>query len=293
MGTGKPLFVAVGHDGLRIVSEDGARWERMQTGKVGEVYRAVASGRGRFAAIGSYGGSNIFASTADGASWEVGHKDALYSLYLRAVCFGDGVFLGLGGDPGGVGASRPFLMTSPDGVSWSDQVPIAGTNMLRRVAFGDGRYVGVGDRGRRATSTDGREWADAPGVKAIDTLVDVAFGQGVFVGVGLNGLRMTTADGLKWSDPLRGEEGEHLNSVVWAGDRFVAVGMGATYISPDGTSWTRRPNEDAPTTVAFGDGLFVGSAWKGRILTSADGVDWKQVHKSEHHVEALAFGVPG
>jgi hypothetical protein len=122
--------------------------------------------------------------------------------------------------------------------------------------------------------------------------VDVAFGGGVFVGVGLHGLRMSTRDGLKWSPRQVGEEGEHLNSVVWTGKRFVAVGAGATYESADGEAWTRKPNKNAPLTVAYGGGVFVGANWKGRLLRSTDAVEWVQVFKSERHVEAIAFGIP-
>ena len=105
---------------------------------------------------------------------------------------------------------------------------------------------------------------------------------------------MTSEDGLKWSDRMPGEEGEHLNSVVWTGERFVAVGLGGTYSSPDGLHWDRRDNRNAPLTVAYGGvdgkGLFVGTQWKGRILTSPDGVEWKQVYQAEQHFEAVGFG---
>jgi len=119
---------------------------------------------------------------------------------------------------------------------------------------------------------------------------DVAFGAGRFVGVGLHGLRMSTVDGLEWTPRQDGEEGEHLNSVVWAKDRFVAVGTGATYVSPDGLAWTRRENKDAPHVVAYGGGLFVGLQWRGRILVSPDAVAWEEVHKADQHLEAIAFG---
>jgi hypothetical protein len=285
------LFVAVGHDGLRMTSADGLTWSNLATGKEGEVYRAACFGGGRFAAVGSYGGSNIFAGTVDGVTWETRTLDAKYSKYLRGVGFGRGEFLAVGGDPGSVGSSSPLLVRSGDGINWGDYVPFSGKNILRRIAFGDGRFVGVGDRGRRATSTDGLTWVDAAEVKAIDTLVDVAFGGGVFVGVGLHGLRMSTRDGLKWSPRQVGEEGEHLNSVVRAGERFVAIGAGATYESADGEAWTRKPNRDAPLTVAYGGGVFVGAHWKGRMLRSLDGVEWVPVFKSDRHVEAIAFGI--
>jgi len=283
-------FVAVGHRGLRMVSQDGRTWTDAQTGKEGEVYRAVSFGNGRFAAVGSFGGANITASTTDGATWQTGTRDARYVNYLRGLGFGKGQFLGLGGDPGAVGDSKPFVMTSEDGQTWSELTPIAGKNMLRRVCYGNDRYVAVGDRGRRAASTDGKQWTDAPDVKAIDTLIDVAYGNGVFVGVGLHGLRMRSDDGVKWSERLPGEEGEHINSVLWTGDRFVAVGQGATYLSADGKAWERHANSNAPLIAVFGQKQFLGSNWRGRILQSSDAITWKDVFQCEHHVEAVAFG---
>jgi hypothetical protein len=288
------LFIAVGHQGVRITSPDGKNWSSEQTGKEGEVYRAAAFGNGRYVAVGTFGGKNIFASSTDCLKWDMSSKDGKYSLYVRGLGFGNGGFLGIGGDPGSVGGSAPFVLLTKDGVEWDEYVNISGKNILRRIAWGNDRFVGVGDRGRRSMSKDGKLWEDAPGTRAIDTLIDVAYGgpakQGLFVGVGLHGLRMTSVDGLKWSERMTGEEGEHLNSIVWAGDRFVAVGAGGTYISPDGLKWTREANEHAPTAVAYGNGVFVGSNWKGRLLRSTDGVKWEQVYKGEYNFEAVAWG---
>lgn len=284
------LFIAVGHNGLRVTSRDGLKWENAQVGKEGETYRAIAFGNRRWVAIGSYGGSNIFAVTQDGTTWKTSIRDAKYSKYLLGLKYGDNTFVGVGGDPGSVGSSEPFIMRTQDGEAWGDMERISGKNVLRRLAWGGGRFVGVGDRGRRATSTDMKEWADAPAVRAIDTLVDVAFGNGLFVGVGLNGLRMFSRDGLTWENRQTGEEGEHLNTVVWIGSRFVAIGAGATYSSPDGQSWERHPNHDAPLAVAYGGGVFVGSSWKGRLWRSTDAISWQQVYKADQHLEAIAFG---
>ncbi len=283
-------FVAVGHDGLRMSSLDGSTWSNIQTGKEGEVYRAAAFGGGRFAAVGSFGGSNLLAGSADGIHWESRTLDAKYFKYLRGIGYGLGEFVAVGGDPGSVGSSSPLIVRSSDGIHWSDYIEFSGKQILRRLAFGAGRFVGVGDRGRRATSTDGKAWVDMPDAKAIDTLVDITFGNGVFVGVGLHGLRMSTRDGLKWEHRQVGEEGEHLNSVVWTGQRFVAVGMGATYESADGEHWTRRTNQNAPLTVAYGSGVFVGAHWKGRMFRSTDAVEWREVFRSDQHVEAIVFG---
>lgn len=284
------MFVAVGHQALRMMSTDGKTWSKPETRKEGEVFRAVVTGNGRFAAVGSYGGANLMASTGDGSTWEIQQQDARYVNYLRGLGFGNGKFLGLGGDPGAVGDSKPFVMTSPDGAKWSELTPIAGRNMLRRCVWGNDRFVAVGDRGRRAASPDGLKWIDTPDVKAIDTLIDVTYGAGVFIGVGLHGLRMTSEDGVKWSERLSGEEGEHINSAIWTGERFVAVGQGATYLSPDGRQWERILNKNAPLIAVYGLGQFIGANWRGRLLHSTDAIVWTDILQAEHHIEALAFG---
>ena len=283
-------FIATGHNGLRLTSSDGKMWSEPTRGKEGETYRCAVAGNGCAVAIGSYGGSNIFAMTSDGTSWKTSIKDAQYSRYIRGLGFGNGHFLALGGDPGSVGAARPFVLISSDGEKWDGPHEIPGKFMVRRVAYGNKLFVAVGDRGRRAASSDGRTWTDAPEAKAIDTLVDVAFGSGVFVGVGLHGLRMLTADGIKWIERQTGEEGEHLNSIVWAKDKFVAVGAGATFSSADGIKWERLANSNAPVSVAYGAGVFVGTRFKGRLLRSTDGTKWEEVHKAEQHIEAITFG---
>lgn len=284
------LFLAVGQNGQRLVSDNGTDWRDSQVGKEGETWRVVAHGGGRFVAAGSFGGTNIFGTTTDGVTWEFSKHEGNYSRYVRGVVFHNGNFIALGGDPGTVGLAKPFALISADGKSWGSLIELPGKFILRRFAIGNGLIVGVGDRGRRAVSTDGKEWKDAPDVKAIDTLVDVAFGAGRFVGVGLHGLRMVSDDGLTWYSKQLGEEGEHLNSILWTGDRFVAIGSGATFSSADGYAWQRIPNSDAPLAVAYGNGIYVGTNWRGRILHSTDAVAWREVFKCPNNLESIAFG---
>ena len=139
----KTLFAAVGQDGLRLVSEDGVKWTNKQTGKEGEVYRSVAFGNGLCVAIGSFGGDNILAASADGITWKTGKHEAKYVQYIRGLTFGDGRFLGLGGDPGSVGSSKPFMMFSKDGLVWEGPHEASGQNIIRRAVWGDGRFVGA------------------------------------------------------------------------------------------------------------------------------------------------------
>jgi hypothetical protein len=286
------IFLATGQDGLRCTSADGKKWSAPALGKEGEVFRAAAVGNGRLVAVGTYGGDQLLASSKGDGKWSVSKRPGGYGGYLRSLAFVNGQFVALGGDPGAVGAADPYVMTSADGEKW-ETFKIAGKFMLRRLAYGNKLYVGVGDRGRRSVSADLKKWEDVPNVKATQTLVDVAFGDGTFVGVGLHGLRLASADGKKWTDRQTGEEGEHLNSVVWAKDRFVAIGAGVTFTSKDGKKWERQANRDAPVSVCYAGGLFVGARWKGRLLASTDGVKWEQTAKLEQNAEAVAGGELG
>ena len=59
-------------------------------------------------------------ATRDSATGSTSGNDAKYSRHDRGLCFGDDRFIALEGDPGSVGAGRPFISTSTDGSSWSD-----------------------------------------------------------------------------------------------------------------------------------------------------------------------------
>ncbi len=109
------LFVAVGQNGQRVTSENGVDWINSLVGKEGETYRAVAFGGGRFVAVGSYGGTNIFGTTTDGVTWDASKFEGNYSRYVRGIVFHKGSFIALGGDPGTVGLAKPFALTSSDG----------------------------------------------------------------------------------------------------------------------------------------------------------------------------------
>ena len=190
------------------------------------------------------------------------------------------------------------IITSEDGKNWlprksilDDWKVLRHDAHLRRFAQGNDRLVLVGDYGARLSrKIDAEKFQAVPKALAKDTLIDIAFGNGVFVGGGLHGLRMRSKDGLEWTDRTVGEEGEHINSMIFDGKQFVGIGQGATYRSPDGQKWERTPNSNAPTVCAFGNGVYVGSLWPGKLLRSTDAIRWEQVHELPHHVLALTCG---
>ncbi len=77
-----------------------------------------------------------------------------------------------------------------------------------------------------------------------------------------------------------------------SGKRTVVAGdgQGATYLSADGLKWEQTPNTNASLIAVFGEGVFLGSNWRGRIRRSLDAIAGENVLEAEHHLEAIAFG---
>ncbi len=285
------MFIAVGRDEARSLSDDGRQWSKPEVGTELLMLKAVVFGNGKFVAVGSKGKDDYFQWSTDGKRWGQQHMDTGYGGRFHSVSFGNNTFIAWGGkgSPGSV-----FLSYSEDGEKWTPETEFAGKFRIRRGAYGNDVWVGVGDYGRIVVSSGNlKQWDDVPDTRPIDTMIDVTFGNGLFVGVGLHGLRRWSADGKKWSEPERGKEGEHLNNVVWTGNSFIAVGAGATYASMDGKAWQRRDNTNAPTYFTYEDGTFAGIAWKGRVLYSQDSIAWEEVFKSDLDFQGITAGRAG
>ncbi|HWE01059.1 MAG TPA: hypothetical protein VG326_01525 [Tepidisphaeraceae bacterium] len=286
-----PLFAAVGENGLRCFSRDGRAWSNIQLGKEGETYRTAGLGNGRCVAAARFGGKSTFAATQDGIFWKTSDFDSKYSDYVEDVVFFNKRFLAVGGT---------FFMSSSDGVAWEPRQKLPPRKMswgmdptIHRFTVGNGTLVGMADFGVTFTTKDGVEWKTSPNPKASNALIDVAFGNGFFVAGGMHGLCMRSVDGLNWTDRAPGEEGEHINSMTFDGKQFVGIGQGATYISPDGLKWNRVPNNNAPTTATFANGVYVGSLWPGKLMRSTDGIAWEQSIQLPQHVICVEHGVLG
>lgn len=294
--TGK-VFFAGGENGLRAFSQDGVNWTHQQNDREGTILDRVAFANGHCVTAGRYGGERLCFSTKDGVTWErITLPGRRYVSRVEVLYVEKDRFQMILNSDGNI----PQLYQSKDGLKWDKPIPLLDDpKVLRRdahmrgVAIGeDGTLVAYGDYGARLYRKANQDkWTALKDVKAIDTLIDLEYGNGVFVGSGLHALRMSSQDGIEWTERIVGEEGEHLNAMIWDGQQFVGVGQGATYFSNDGQSWKRVVNENAPTAAIYGNGLFIGVLWPGRILTSKDGVKWTEVHKFPNHILSLGFGV--
>lgn len=114
------------------------------------------------------------------------------------------------------------------------------TANFNSVAFGNGLYVAVGDRGVIQTSPDGVNWTQrlSSGTSGEPNLYKVIFAGGRFVAVGDANSILTSTDGITWIATYSGGGG-NLYGVAWSGTHYLAVGPDSMNSSVDGITWTR------------------------------------------------------
>jgi hypothetical protein len=181
-------------------------------------------------------------------------------------------------------------MTSLDGITWSTTI-VVGLSGVRSIAYGNGRYVAVGDMGAIYTSSDATNW------NSTGTVIDgrrhylrAAFGESKFVVIGLEGwptepqgvLMLTSIDGINFTQVARPPP--VYATVAYGHGKFVAIGRPAQggaviFTSTDGTEWAAQSSgstAESPETLYYANGTFIAvTDIPGSVgWTSFDGITW-------------------
>jgi photosystem II stability/assembly factor-like uncharacterized protein len=161
------------------------------TGITGGIGTMVKSG-GSYYALANGG----IASSVDGVTWNTVFTPTnnLHSLATN----GSGGFVAVGGNssptehdadlPGGA----PYLVYSTDGTTWHpvNVASIFSDGYIRDVAYGNGKFVAVGQRGKMAVSANGGSTWQAIAKSTfsnVENINTVAYGDGLFLMAGDNG----------------------------------------------------------------------------------------------------------
>ena len=238
-GNGK--YVAVGNDGYVTSSSDGENWAAPK--QVGTyIWNAITYGDGKFVAVGCLSIA-YSAISSDGVNWK------LSSLISREGEFVGVIYLSktfIAADKEG------WIWKSTDGLSWqkSQQVTtstIININFLNGIimitdadyriwmssdgntwsnsktsftcyasAYGNGKFVLVGNLGYIISSTDGINWGDKVQIKPVTSnfiWYGATFGNGKFVVAGYSGYIATSIDGVKWKTERIGTSSSHFNGI--------------------------------------------------------------------------------
>jgi hypothetical protein len=250
------IFVAVGDGGKMMTSPDGATWTNRATGgdpfQPATALACVTSGSTVVVAA----GIGFIQYSANGIVYMGTPYPGGFTGGAEALTFGAGTYVGVGVD----------VMTSADGITWTDRTPAVSGQMFD-VIYANGLFVAVGRW--VMTSPDGITWTNRY-VNPIPRQA-IAWNGSTFAAVTGDGVR-TSPDGAAWT--LHSALASDWRSVAWGGAVFAAVGTSSVMTSPDGITWTGR------TSVA---GSWQSIAWNGTVFaavgpsivqTSPDGITW-------------------
>jgi hypothetical protein len=234
------------------------------------------------------------------------------AIGLLDICWTGTTFVAVGANTVTSPTEGSYIITSPDGITWTRRVNTCATSLSgvttgesgspsvpRVVAVG---FQDVGDAAIFTSDDDGATWTERSNPKNI-SLNKVAWNGSLFVAVGDeesgsptgDAYIATSPDGTTWTERVN-PRNIALRDVAWSADLslWIAVGDNITatsptegaYIitSPDGITWTARTNPKAfglrSVIWVADDGLFVAhglaDGTDAYIVTSPDGITWTE-----------------
>lgn len=308
-GSGLP-YATVIWDGSRflasangiLTSPDGVNWTLVYSDPSASPYlTAVLYANGVYLAAGSDNNGAVLLRSTDGQTWTpetTGLDNSGTTTYvLSAIAYGNGLFVA-GGQEDSPTTAQDIILTSPDGVNWTQQVlPNGGddgfavTGAGNGAAYGSGTFF-VGGNGGGYTSSDGVNWTANP---FSWIAFNIAFENGEFVGAGtdytnyplMDAAAFTSADGVNWSAhdiAPRQSSLLDLSSVNYLNGQFILSGYLGVWASPDSSNWNQvfaGPQSNGFTCLGYGGGNYVllppFENPDSLVLTSNDGIDWPDV----------------
>ncbi|MFD2571265.1 WD40/YVTN/BNR-like repeat-containing protein [Spirosoma soli] len=190
------------------------------------------------------------------------------------------------------------ILTSPDGLTWTEQSAPTKEDLLS-VVYGAGQWVAVGTNGTILTSSNGISWTLRQTDPA-NRLNSVSHGAGLWLAVGKTnsvrvqyGIYYTSPDGINWTyQPQAGSLSYSLNHVNYLNGTWFLLGGGGMFTSPNGLDWTRRDVQTVNylTSIAYGAGNYLISTVEGYIAKSPDGINWTRSSSVSQQTADLSYG---
>jgi hypothetical protein len=292
-------FAAVGDNGTIVYSANSINWA-LKTGPAdsgGVLWTGVACNpaTGSFVAVNDY---DKVMRSFDGSWWgnpmtSMGAKKSMFG-----ISFLQNHFLA-------TGANMSLRASNDDGKTWTSPTHNFATIVLNGAAFGNGRYVAVGNETPDNSIVMSNLIINSPdGVnfKVSETIHlnggtrsfnDVVFGNGMFVAVGSDAFIQTSTDGINWGYS-QVTFGKILTGVAFGNGRFVAVGYdGLILWSLDGKTWNKANSIGTVTynKVRFVNNQFVLVGRDGVLATSAMGANWDfKATGTKNNLSSVAYG---
>ncbi|MEN8163374.1 MAG: hypothetical protein ABFS37_04530 [Acidobacteriota bacterium] len=277
------LILVVGARGKTVTSQDGVSWfeHELQNHPNSEMVDVAWNG----SVFVGVGGPNPFVGadmailfSEDGVSWTEASVDFLLFSSLSSVVWDSERFLVFGG-------SR-FVLSSPDGVIWSQMATDLDQAMIAVIWTGD-EYAGAGWGGQVALSNDGQSWSVETIFSDLNLLYDIVRFQGRYIVVGMDGAMAVSSDnGGVWTSLTTWEvdigSGDIIGISSDDGILIAVSGSGGVFRSLDGLEWrlVKAFQEDLFSVQSFND-AFWAVGGNRLIAHSDDGSTWNTRHNED------------
>jgi hypothetical protein len=289
-----------------VRSRDGVSWSRrpITTSITDSPPLASIAWTGlRFVIVGhgDGGGPAVVFHSTNGISWGTVYPAG---LALTDVEWNGSQLIAVG--PGEPNEQTPgIILSSPDGLSWSEQTPESGEPDYSEVHWTGSEWLLLGGDGNLSpyaahqgtieASADGVTWQMRTLPDDSDSLQAAASSGSVTIAVGSNGEVLRSTDRITWTRQAPTGSRKHLRCCVWTGTQYVASGDdGHVLTSPDASTWTQRSSGTfscidlvwaGARLIAVGGLPGVGPA----VATSLDGITWNTQASSPYIYSAVAW----
>ena len=290
------IRVTVGTLGEILTSTDGATWVRQKPVTTSTLEEVIWSPQdSQFIAVGRQG--SIITSN-DGINWQrqqSGVNDTIRSITWRAAQnTGDIQYVATGYElDSSASTSTAFILTSPDGINWTQQLKLAPNSSFLDASSNSQRFVVIGVSGNgnsyegiAYTSEDGVTWTQqTAGLQNSNTIYGITWSNrdNQFVALGYDvsytSISYISTDGITWVASIQTQNPVlSLTDVMFLNNQYIANGYNGVYTSDDGISWTIQASATPFGFYAEGVGwdgnqyFAVGSS--GFILSSPDTQNW-------------------
>lgn len=255
-------YVAVGGAGAVMTSADSVNWQTQNSGVQYEL-RSVAASGSRFVAVGNTAAAEaVVIGSADGVTWSVLYRSAPSTSYLSKVTWTGAQFIAIGQENVSSGHLYGFLLTSPDGLVWTQRGPQAielgdpgflGRKSMTSIASSGSVTVATGltttEDPATWVSSDLNGWTASVLPEAVWLVApsDITWGNGRFVAVNpvpgwdSGPPTFVSTDGRNWQASAATLNLPGMEAVTSGPDGFLAVSGFYRMSSPDGLAWTVSP----------------------------------------------------
>ena len=220
-GAGKCALIGIRngttYDGA-YTEDFGATWDTFQIRPFFLTWEKIEYAAGTWVAMTR---GTAATSTDDLVSWSDAQLPE--SADWESIAYGNGLWVCVSSD-----ATNGKVMTSSNGLNWTQASTPDETQSWRSVTYGNGRFVAVASNFADSSSStmwsdDGINWNIVPPV--VNSLwFSVAYGKGQFVAVSISDIAMSSSDfGLTWDLADTPTGTFRWTSVAYGEDTFVAV----------------------------------------------------------------------